>query len=57
MNTTGFSAKNKNNIVYCSLGSAIRPVLHNDSLAVPVPPHDGVASVEGEEEHGQGASG
>lgn len=42
VNTTAFSFKNKHKVVYTSLDSAIRPV--------PVLPHDGFASVEGDEE-------
>lgn len=57
VNTTGFSAKNKHKIVYPSLDSAIRPIPHDESLPVPVPPSDGLASVESDEEHGEGAYG
>jgi len=48
VNTTGFSVKNKHKIVYPSLDSAIRPVPHDASLPIPVPPLDGLESVEDE---------
>lgn len=36
----GFSTKNKHKIVYPNLNSAMRPVPHNESLSIPIPPHD-----------------
>lgn len=35
---------------------AIRPVSHNGPLPVPVPPHDGLAFVEVDEEYGEDAN-
>lgn len=55
VNTSGFSAKTKHKIVYPSLDSAIRP--HDKSLPVSVSPHDGLASVEGDEKYGKVAAG
>lgn len=52
----GFSAKTKHKIVYPSLDSAIWPFPHEDSLPVPVLPHDGLVSVEGDEEYGEGVA-
>lgn len=34
----GYSAKNKNSIVYPNLPSAIRPIPHDDTVPVPTPP-------------------
>jgi hypothetical protein len=50
VNTTGFSSKSKNQIVYPSLHSAIRPVSHDESLPVPKPPSDGLCSVHDDDE-------
>lgn len=37
-NVHGYSSKNKKEIIYPNLPSAIRPILHNESLPVPSPP-------------------
>ena len=50
VNTTGFSSKNRHKIVYPDLDSAMRPVPHDPSLPVPMPPIDGLDSVEDEME-------
>lgn len=55
VNTTGYSAKTKHKIVYPSLDSAIRPVLHDESLPVPLPPDDGLASEEDDQENADNA--
>ena len=36
---SGFSAKNKKNIIYLNLPSAMRPVNHTDNLEIPKPQH------------------
>lgn len=46
VNTTGYSSKNKHQIVYPNLDSAIRPVPHDSFLPVPIPPIDGLDSVD-----------
>lgn len=51
MNTTGLSAKYKHKTLYPTLNSAIWSVSH-DLLPVPVPPHDRLASVEGDKNNG-----
>ena len=48
VNTAGFSSKNKHQIVYPNLDSAMRPVPHDSTLLIPVPPADGLDSVEDE---------
>jgi hypothetical protein len=57
VNTSGFSAKNKHKIIYPNLRSALRPVAHDDALPVPVPPEDGIESVQDEIDVEEGASG
>ena len=57
VNTSGFSAKNKHKIIYPNLRSALRPVVHDDALPVPVPPEDGIESVQDEIDVEEGASG
>ena len=37
-NVSGFSAKNKSNIVYLNVPSAMRPVAHGDDLPIPTAP-------------------
>ena len=49
VNTRGFSAKNKHKIIYPNLQSALRPVAHDESLPVPVPPDDEIESNPDEE--------
>lgn len=44
--TSGFSSKSKHKIKYPNLDSAIRPVLHDDSLPIPQAPSDGLSSVD-----------
>lgn len=39
---SGFSKKNKHNIIYTNLDSAIRPVIHSASLPIPIPPEEGL---------------
>lgn len=46
VNVAGFSVKNKHNIIYPNLESARRPIAHDDTLPVPVPPLDGLESFE-----------
>ena len=41
----GFSSKNGHPLVYPSLDSAVRPVLHDITLPIPVPPEDALTSV------------
>ena len=48
VNTAGFSSKNKHQIVYPNLDSATRPVPYDSTLLIPVPPADGLDSVEDE---------
>ena len=48
VNTAGFSSKNKHQIVYPNLDSAMRLVPHDSTLLIPVPPADGLDSVEDE---------
>lgn len=38
VNVVGFSTKNKNKILYPNLDSARRPIPHDDTLPIPVPP-------------------
>lgn len=57
VNTNGFSAKNKQNIVYPSLDSAIRPVPHDDSLPIPLPPSGGLVSMQDGEECSENTAG
>ena len=40
VNVVGFSTKNKNTIVYPNLDSARRPIPHDDTLPIPVPPFE-----------------
>ncbi|KAL4131092.1 hypothetical protein QTP88_008441 [Uroleucon formosanum] len=40
VNVNGFSKKNKHNINYPNLDSAIRPVIHSASLPIPIPPEE-----------------
>ena len=47
VNTAGFSSKNKHQIVYPNLDSALKPVPHDSTLLIPVPP-DGLDSVKDE---------
>ncbi|KAL4125789.1 hypothetical protein QTP88_010029 [Uroleucon formosanum] len=42
VNVNGFSKKNKHNINYPNLDSAIRPVIHSASLPIPIPPEEGL---------------
>lgn len=46
VNTEGFSVKNKHKITYPNLDSARRPIPHDDTLPVPMPPADGLHSIE-----------
>jgi len=46
VNTDGFSVKNKHKIIYPNLDSARRPIPHDDTLPVPMPPADGLDSIE-----------
>ena len=46
----GFSAKTKSKIAYPNLDSARRPVPHDASLPVPLPPHGGLEFVPDEVE-------
>jgi hypothetical protein len=50
INTSGFSSKNKHKIFYPNLESALRPVAHDDSLPVPIPPDDGNILIPEEED-------
>lgn len=38
INVEGHNAKSKKDIVYPNIPSAIRPVAHNESLPIPIPP-------------------
>ncbi|KAL4120542.1 hypothetical protein QTP88_013214 [Uroleucon formosanum] len=42
VNVNDFSKKNKHNINYPNLDSAIRPVKHSASLPIPIPPEEGL---------------
>jgi hypothetical protein len=46
VSVTGFSAKNKDKIMYPNLNSAMRPILHDDNLPVKEPPENGLAFSE-----------
>ena len=46
VNVIGFSTKNKHKIVYPTMDSARRPVQHGEELPIPIPPDDGVDSIE-----------
>jgi len=46
VNIDGFSVKNKHNIIYPNLDSARRSITHDDTLPVPIPPADGLDSIE-----------
>ena len=40
LNLSGYSSKNKNKIIYPNLDSARRPVAHDETLPVPIPPEN-----------------
>lgn len=46
VNTAGLSSKNKHQIVYPNLDSVMRPVPHDITLLISVPPADGLDPVE-----------
>ncbi len=54
-NTTGFSVKNKHQIIYPNLDSARRPIPHDDTLPIPFPPQDRLDSIADEMETKEGA--
>ena len=56
VNMTGFSAKKKHNIVYSVMDSTRRPVKHCEELPIPIPPDDGVDSIEDEVNSDEGAT-
>ncbi len=56
-NTTGFSVKNKYQIIYLNLDSARRPIPHDDSLPIPFLPQDRLDSIADEMETEEGAVG
>src|ERR1043165_5023175 len=47
------SLKNKHKIIYLNLDSARRPIPQDDTLPVPIPPTDGLDSIEDEMESGE----
>jgi hypothetical protein len=57
VNTCGFTSKTKHKIVYPNLPSALRPVPHDESLPVPVPPEDGIQAVPEDMDLEEGARG
>lgn len=53
VNTQGHNVKSKNNITYPNIPSALRPVPHDESFPVPVPPGDvGKIIVDSDSDHG-----
>lgn len=57
VNVIGFSGKNKHKIVYPNLDSARRPVKHDETMPIPIPPCEGLDSIEVEMDVEQGACG
>src|SRR5678816_2423193 len=57
VNLEGFSAKNKHHIIYPNLDSASKPVQHNESLPIPIPLDDGLASIADAMDDEEGAVG
>jgi hypothetical protein len=46
VSATGFSAKNKDKVVYPNLNSAMRPIPHDGNLPVPESAENGLAFLE-----------